>query len=95
MTASGCSLSRCDFWHFSHGSMCTSDRTQQEFDKFFWRTPLGQYIAKADPEMQEEFYQRYLQDFVCMTMAVTCSEDLKVIFFSGVINTLVFSDSLE
>lgn len=71
-----------------------SGRTQQEFDEFFWKTPLGRYIAKADPEMQVEFYQRYLQDFVCMTMAVTCPEDLKVIF-SGVINALVLSDSPE
>lgn len=60
--------------------MFTPGRTQQDFDKFFWKTPLGQYIAKADPEMQVEFYHRYLQDFVSMTMNVNCPEDLKVIF---------------
>lgn len=64
----------------SHECMRTSGRTQQEFDEFFWKTPLGQYIGKAGPEMQMEFYQRYLQDFVCMTMNVTCPEDLKVSF---------------
>lgn len=54
------------------------DHTQQEFDEFFWKTPLGRYIAKADPEMQTEFFLRYLQDFVSMTMNVTCQEDLQV-----------------
>lgn len=53
---------------------------QQEFDEFFWKTPLGRYIMKADPELQTEFFHRYLQDFVCMTMNVTCPEDLQVVF---------------
>lgn len=60
--------------------MCTPGRTQQEFDELFWKTPLGRYVGKADLEMQVEFYQRYLQDFVCMTMNVTCPTHLKVIF---------------
>uniref|UniRef100_A0A8C4HAD0 RING-type E3 ubiquitin transferase n=1 Tax=Dicentrarchus labrax TaxID=13489 RepID=A0A8C4HAD0_DICLA len=49
------------------------------FDEFFWKTPLGRYIAKADPEMQTEFFHRYLQDFICMTMNVTCEEDLQLL----------------
>lgn len=55
-------------------------QTQQEFEEFFWRTPLGRYIAKSDPEMQTEFFHRYLQDFISMTMNVTCQEDLEVVF---------------
>lgn len=55
-------------------------QTQEEFDKFFWKTPLGRYIVKADPQMQTEFFQRYLQDFISMTMNVTCQEDLEVGF---------------
>lgn len=55
--------------------------SQQEFDGFFWNTPLGRCIAKTDLEMQTEFFQRYLQDFICMTMNVTCPEDLQVDFF--------------
>lgn len=55
--------------------------SQQEFDGFFWNTPLGRYIAKTDLEMQTEFFQRYLQDFICMTMNVTCQEDIQVDFF--------------
>lgn len=53
---------------------------QPEFEELFWRTPVGEYIAKADQEMQREFFYLYLQDFVCMTMSVTCQEDLQVIF---------------
>ncbi|XP_042360235.1 E3 ubiquitin-protein ligase rnf213-alpha [Plectropomus leopardus] len=61
--------------------------TQQEFDKFFWRTPLGPYIEKADREMQIEFFQRYLQDFISMTMNVTCQEDLQLL--CGALNCCV------
>lgn len=57
-----------------------TDQTQKEFDEFFWKTPLGRYIAKADPEIQTEIFQRYLQDFVSMTMHVTSQQDLKVDF---------------
>uniref|UniRef100_UPI003AABD3E1 E3 ubiquitin-protein ligase rnf213-alpha n=1 Tax=Centroberyx gerrardi TaxID=166262 RepID=UPI003AABD3E1 len=53
--------------------------TQRQFDEFFWRTPLGRYIAKADLEMQTEFFYRYLQDFISMTMNVSCQEDLKLL----------------
>ncbi|XP_044037270.1 E3 ubiquitin-protein ligase rnf213-alpha [Siniperca chuatsi] len=53
--------------------------TQHEFDEFFWKTPLGRYIAKADTEMQSEFFHRYLQDFISMTMNVTCQEDLQLL----------------
>ncbi|KAK2833428.1 hypothetical protein Q5P01_017317 [Channa striata] len=62
-------------------------QTQQELEKFFWKTPLGRYIAKADPEMQTEFFQRYLQDFISMTMNVTCQEDLKLL--CGALNCCV------
>ena len=55
-----------------------TDHTQKQFDEIFWKTPLGRYIAKADPEMQTEFFLRYLQDFVSMTMNVTCQQDLEV-----------------
>ncbi|XP_070836494.1 E3 ubiquitin-protein ligase rnf213-alpha [Chaetodon trifascialis] len=61
--------------------------TQQEFDEFFWKTPLGRYIGKTDPEMQMELFHRYLQDFICMTMNVTCQEDLQVL--CGALNCCV------
>lgn len=60
--------------------ICLLGHTQQEFDEFFWKTPLGRYIEKSDREMQTEFFQRYLQDFISMTMNVTCQEDLQVVF---------------
>uniref|UniRef100_A0A674BCY9 RING-type E3 ubiquitin transferase n=1 Tax=Salmo trutta TaxID=8032 RepID=A0A674BCY9_SALTR len=51
-----------------------------QLEKFFGKTPLGRYIAIADNEMQTELFHRYLQDFITMTMNVTCEEDLQVGF---------------
>ncbi|KAM9780063.1 E3 ubiquitin-protein ligase rnf213-alpha-like [Neosynchiropus ocellatus] len=53
--------------------------SQQEFDEMFSTTPLGRYIAKADPEMQGEFFQRYLEDFVFMTMKVTSADEQRIL----------------
>ncbi|XP_013865501.1 E3 ubiquitin-protein ligase RNF213 [Austrofundulus limnaeus] len=53
--------------------------TQQEFVEFFWKTPLGRYIEKENSEMQMEFYQRYLQDFISMSMNITCREELQLL----------------
>ncbi|XP_070779019.1 E3 ubiquitin-protein ligase rnf213-alpha [Enoplosus armatus] len=61
--------------------------TQRGFDEFFWKTPLGRYIEKAEPEMQSEFFQRYLQDFISMTMNVTCQNDLELL--RGALNCCV------
>uniref|UniRef100_A0A669EGJ6 RING-type E3 ubiquitin transferase n=1 Tax=Oreochromis niloticus TaxID=8128 RepID=A0A669EGJ6_ORENI len=58
-----------------------------KFVNFFWKTPLGRYIAKADPEMQVEFFQRYLQDFISITMNVTSREDLQLL--CGALNSCV------
>ncbi|KAM8845445.1 E3 ubiquitin-protein ligase rnf213-alpha-like isoform 2-T2 [Spinachia spinachia] len=63
------------------------DHTQAEFDELFWKTPLGRYIAKAEEETQREFFQRYLQDFIAMTMNVTCPEDLQLL--CGALNCCV------
>uniref|UniRef100_A0A3B3YP08 RING-type E3 ubiquitin transferase n=1 Tax=Poecilia mexicana TaxID=48701 RepID=A0A3B3YP08_9TELE len=52
---------------------------QLKLIEIFWNTPLGRYIEKADSETQMEFYHRYLQDFISMSMNVTSSEDLKVV----------------
>ncbi|KAK0137548.1 E3 ubiquitin-protein ligase rnf213-alpha [Merluccius polli] len=54
-------------------------QTQSQFDDFFWKTPLGRSIAKANLEMQSEFFQRYLQDFISMTMNVTSQEHLQLL----------------
>jgi len=54
-------------------------QTQDQFDEFFWKTNLGRSIAKANPEMQSEFFQRYLQDFISMAMNVTSQETLQVV----------------
>ncbi|KAM9393995.1 E3 ubiquitin-protein ligase rnf213-alpha-like isoform 2-T2 [Pholidichthys leucotaenia] len=61
--------------------------TQKDFEGFFWKTPLGHYIGNADPDMQTEFFHRYLQDFISMTMNVTCQEDLQLL--CGALNCCV------
>ncbi|XP_061604346.1 E3 ubiquitin-protein ligase rnf213-alpha isoform X4 [Phyllopteryx taeniolatus] len=53
--------------------------TQQRFFEYFSKTPLGQYIAKDTPEMQSEFFQLYLQDFLFLTMNVTRQEDVQLL----------------
>ncbi|XP_064171477.1 E3 ubiquitin-protein ligase rnf213-alpha-like isoform X2 [Anguilla rostrata] len=53
--------------------------TVRQFEDFFRNTPLGRYIAEAAEETQREFFQRYLQDFVCMTMKVTSEEELQLL----------------
>ncbi|CDQ86702.1 unnamed protein product [Oncorhynchus mykiss] len=55
-------------------------QSQRQLVEFFGKTPLGRYIAIADDEMQTELFHRYLQDFITMTMNVTCAEDLQVGF---------------
>lgn len=55
-------------------------QTQLEFNEFFWKTPLGRYIGEEDQDTQTEFFHRYLQDFISMTMNVTCEEELQVYF---------------
>nr|XP_015798016.2 E3 ubiquitin-protein ligase rnf213-alpha [Nothobranchius furzeri] len=53
--------------------------TPQKLVQLFWKTPLGRYMAKANPETQMEFYHRYLQDFVSMSINITCQEDLQLL----------------
>uniref|UniRef100_A0A672YYN5 RING-type E3 ubiquitin transferase n=1 Tax=Sphaeramia orbicularis TaxID=375764 RepID=A0A672YYN5_9TELE len=47
--------------------------------ELFWTTPLGQHIQNADQDMQTEFFQCYLQDFITMTMNVTREQDLQLL----------------
>ncbi|XP_066560678.1 E3 ubiquitin-protein ligase rnf213-alpha [Amia ocellicauda] len=53
--------------------------TEKQFEEFFSKTPLGRYISEVDMEMQEEFFQRYLQDFISLTMNVTSADELKLL----------------
>ncbi|XP_037112942.1 E3 ubiquitin-protein ligase rnf213-alpha isoform X6 [Syngnathus acus] len=51
----------------------------QRFIDFFAKTSLGQYIAKDTPEMQYEFFDRYLCGFLFLTINVNRQEDLKLL----------------
>uniref|UniRef100_A0A8C5I3M9 RING-type domain-containing protein n=1 Tax=Gouania willdenowi TaxID=441366 RepID=A0A8C5I3M9_GOUWI len=45
-------------------------------NELFVNTPLGSYLAKTESKkMKTEFFERYLQDFVSMTMNVTTDEE--------------------
>nr|XP_055046764.1 E3 ubiquitin-protein ligase rnf213-alpha-like isoform X2 [Misgurnus anguillicaudatus] len=54
-------------------------QTLKQFEEFFSTTPLGRFIAKATQEMQEEFFHRYLQDFISMTLDVKSDVDLELL----------------
>uniref|UniRef100_A0A8C1YEU9 RING-type E3 ubiquitin transferase n=1 Tax=Cyprinus carpio TaxID=7962 RepID=A0A8C1YEU9_CYPCA len=49
------------------------------FVVFFWNIPLGRYISEATQEMQMEFFHRYLQDFISMTMKVASVVNLELL----------------
>ncbi|XP_042587954.1 E3 ubiquitin-protein ligase rnf213-alpha-like isoform X2 [Cyprinus carpio] len=51
----------------------------EHFEKFFWNIPLGRYISEATQEMQMEFFHRYLQDFISMTMKVASVVNLELL----------------
>ncbi|KAF4115229.1 hypothetical protein G5714_002718 [Onychostoma macrolepis] len=50
-----------------------------QFEEFFWKIPLGRYMSEANQEMQMEFFHRYLQDFISMTMEVTSVVNLELL----------------
>lgn len=47
------------------------DQSHKQFEEVFQRTVLGEYFEKVDKKMQKEFFHRYLQDFVVLTMKVS------------------------
>ncbi|XP_036840034.1 E3 ubiquitin-protein ligase rnf213-alpha-like isoform X4 [Oncorhynchus mykiss] len=51
----------------------------RQFEEFFPKIPLGQYMATMNEKMQREFFQRYLQDFIAMTMKVSSAGELKLL----------------
>eukprot|EP00064_Thunnus_orientalis_P007838 superscaffoldBa00000892_g7860 len=50
------------------------------FHELFLNTPLGSYMVKnVNEKMKKEFFERYLQDFVSMTMKVASNEELQLL----------------
>uniref|UniRef100_A0A665VK89 Uncharacterized protein n=1 Tax=Echeneis naucrates TaxID=173247 RepID=A0A665VK89_ECHNA len=47
-------------------------RSQQEFDEFFWKTPLGRYIAKADLRFIHVYTNTHHLDFQLLCCALNC-----------------------
>ncbi|XP_055738567.1 E3 ubiquitin-protein ligase rnf213-alpha-like [Salvelinus fontinalis] len=54
-----------------------TQQTRGRVEVFFEKIPLGQYLATLGEKLQREFFQRYLQDFVAMTMKVASEAELK------------------
>uniref|UniRef100_A0A8C4HVE0 E3 ubiquitin-protein ligase RNF213 n=1 Tax=Dicentrarchus labrax TaxID=13489 RepID=A0A8C4HVE0_DICLA len=53
------------------------------FQELFLNTPLGSYMAKnVNKKMKKEFYERYLQDFVSMTMKMASDEELQLLYLA-------------
>ncbi|XP_047657054.1 E3 ubiquitin-protein ligase rnf213-alpha isoform X2 [Tachysurus fulvidraco] len=50
-----------------------------QFEEFFWKTQLGRYIAEAEQEMQEQFFYRYLQDFISLTTTINTEVELELL----------------
>ncbi|MCJ8738386.1 hypothetical protein PDJAM_G00035330 [Pangasius djambal] len=57
-----------DLWEYT---LHREDQSHKQFEEVFKRTVLGEYFEKVDKKMQKEFFQRYLQDFVALTMKVS------------------------
>ncbi|KAM3876274.1 LOW QUALITY PROTEIN: E3 ubiquitin-protein ligase rnf213-alpha-like [Diretmus argenteus] len=52
----------------------------RKHEDLFWNLPLGHYMTeKVNDKMEREFFQRYLQDFVSMTMKVETDAELKLL----------------
>ncbi|CAK6972178.1 E3 ubiquitin-protein ligase rnf213-alpha-like isoform X5 [Scomber scombrus] len=69
---------------FLDGLMMQTSRHESHlhghFHELFFNTPLGSYMAeKVNEKMKKEFFERYLQDFVCMTMKVASDEELQLL----------------
>ncbi|XP_042164105.1 E3 ubiquitin-protein ligase rnf213-alpha-like [Oncorhynchus tshawytscha] len=54
-----------------------TQQTRGRVEVFFEKIPLGQYLATLGEKLQREFFQRYLQDFIAMTMKVASEAELK------------------
>ncbi|XP_058262166.1 E3 ubiquitin-protein ligase rnf213-alpha-like isoform X3 [Hemibagrus wyckioides] len=57
-----------DLWEHT---LQKEDQSHKQFEEVFKRTVLGEYFESVDKKMQKEFFQRYLQDFVALTMKVS------------------------
>lgn len=53
-------------------------QSKKQFEEVFKRTVLGEYFEGVDKKMQKEFFQRYLQDFVALTMKVSAFSEQQV-----------------
>ncbi|XP_037626449.1 E3 ubiquitin-protein ligase rnf213-alpha-like isoform X1 [Sebastes umbrosus] len=88
--STGGNIMRClmpfSWWikDFLDGLMMQTSRPETHlpgrFQELFLNTPLGSYLAKnVDEKMKKIFFERYLQDFVTMTLKVASDEELQLL----------------
>ncbi|XP_038571429.1 E3 ubiquitin-protein ligase rnf213-alpha-like isoform X2 [Micropterus salmoides] len=84
--ATMCCLMPFSWWikDFLDGLMIQTSRHENHspghFQELFLNTPLGSYLAKnVNKIKKKEFFERYLQDFVAMTMKVASAEELQLL----------------
>ncbi|KAM9385416.1 E3 ubiquitin-protein ligase rnf213-alpha-like isoform 2-T2 [Pholidichthys leucotaenia] len=57
------------------------NNTFHHFHELFSSTPLGIYMAKiTDEKRQKDLFERYLEDFVCMTIKVSSDAELQLFY---------------
>ncbi|KAJ8011123.1 hypothetical protein DPEC_G00054920 [Dallia pectoralis] len=61
------------------GFIMQTQQHRKQFDALFKKVPLGQCLDKVDKKLQTELFQRYLQDFIAMTMKVASEAELKLL----------------
>ncbi|XP_073332592.1 E3 ubiquitin-protein ligase rnf213-alpha-like [Pagrus major] len=65
---------------FLDGLMMQTVRHQSNYNTLFINTPLGSYISKnVNKKMKKDFFERYLKDFVSMSVDVASDEELQLL----------------
>lgn len=56
-----------------------AEHSLSDFHNLFLKTPLGNYMAtNVNEKIKKEFFNRYLQDFVSMTIKVASDQEIEV-----------------
>lgn len=81
-------LGGSNFFHrlgffLAHASVFLSVGSSKKFVEIFQKTPLGKFLAEFPVAQQQELLQRYLKDFLLLTMKVSSEEELMVGMESG------------
>ncbi|XP_072522974.1 E3 ubiquitin-protein ligase rnf213-alpha-like isoform X2 [Salminus brasiliensis] len=65
-----------DLWMYT---LQKEGQTSKQFEEVFKRTAIGEYFMSVDKKMQNEFFQRYLQDFIALTMKISTTGEQQLL----------------